>query len=119
MTPTHDYLNALPTKEDCSEAGPACHIVHQEVDTVKKSPKIFQAKPSFSRFPRGGIFSHSMYDLRSCHLRLTLGLPLYAYTYVIRTERRARSGHPIQYLTNMSHGQNLSSTSGEPVFVVQ
>jgi hypothetical protein len=61
MTPTYASLNALPTKEDCSEAGSACHIVHQEVDTVKKSPKIFQTKPSFSRFTRGEIFSHSVY----------------------------------------------------------
>jgi hypothetical protein len=30
-----------------------------------------------------------------------------------------RSGHPVQYLHNMSHGQNLSSTAGEPEFVAQ
>jgi hypothetical protein len=35
------------------------------------------------------------------HLKLTLGL---------------RPGH-VQYLNNMIHGQNLSSTSGEPEFV--
>jgi hypothetical protein len=61
LTPTYASLNALPTKEDCSEAGSARHIVHKEVDTLKKSPKIFQTKPSFSRFTRGGIFSHSFY----------------------------------------------------------
>jgi hypothetical protein len=41
MTPAYDYLNALPTKKDCSEAGSTCHIVHQEVDTVKKIPQNF------------------------------------------------------------------------------
>jgi hypothetical protein len=30
-----------------------------------------------------------------------------------------RSGHPVQYLNNLSLGQNLSSTSGEPEFVAQ
>ncbi len=30
-----------------------------------------------------------------------------------------RSGHLVQYLNNMSHGQNLSSTSGEPEFLAQ
>jgi hypothetical protein len=29
------------------------------------------------------------------------------------------SGHPVQYLNNMGHGQNLSSTSGESEFVAQ
>ncbi len=28
-----------------------------------------------------------------------------------------RSGRPVQYLNNMIHGQNLSSTSGEPELV--
>jgi hypothetical protein len=30
-----------------------------------------------------------------------------------------RSGRPVQYLNNMSHGQNLRSTSDEPEFIVQ
>jgi hypothetical protein len=30
-----------------------------------------------------------------------------------------RSGHPVQYLNNVSHGVNLGSTSGEPEFVAQ
>jgi hypothetical protein len=29
------------------------------------------------------------------------------------------SGQPVQYLNNMSHGQNLSLTSGESEFVAQ
>ncbi len=29
-----------------------------------------------------------------------------------------RSGHPVPYLDNISHGQNLSSTSGELEFVI-
>jgi hypothetical protein len=28
-------------------------------------------------------------------------------------------GHPVQYLKNLSHGQNRSSTSGEPEFVAR
>ncbi len=46
MTPTYAYLNALPTKEDCSEAGSACHIVHQEVDTIKNPPKFSKPNPA-------------------------------------------------------------------------
>ena len=33
--------------------------------------------------------------------------------------KELRSGHPDQCLNNMTHGQNLSSTSGEPEFVAQ
>ncbi len=36
-----------------------------------------------------------------------------------RDREELRSGHPVQYLHNISHGQNLSSSSGEPEFVVQ
>jgi hypothetical protein len=39
--------------------------------------------------------------------------------HVIGTERRAKIRQPVQYLNNISHGQNLSSTSGEPEFVAQ
>jgi hypothetical protein len=41
MAPTYAYLNALPTKQDCSEAGSARHIVHQKVDAIKKIPQNF------------------------------------------------------------------------------
>jgi hypothetical protein len=34
-------------------------------------------------------------------------------------EKISDQGHPVQYLNNMSHGQNLSSTSVEPAFVTQ
>jgi hypothetical protein len=30
-----------------------------------------------------------------------------------------RTGHPVQYLNKISHGQNLNSPSGEPEFVAQ
>jgi hypothetical protein len=63
-------------------------------------------------FSRVKIFSHSVYvlvfNLRSCHLRLTVSRALYAYKY--------RSGHPVQYLDNVSHGQKLSLTSGQLEF---
>jgi hypothetical protein len=31
-----------------------------------------------------------------------------------REKSSGQATHPVQYLNNMSHGQNLSSTSGEP-----
>jgi hypothetical protein len=34
-------------------------------------------------------------------------------------EKGSDQGHPVQYLNNMSYGQNLSSTSVEPEFVTQ
>jgi hypothetical protein len=36
-----------------------------------------------------------------------------------RDREQLRSDHPVQNLYNISHGQNLSSSSGEPEFVVQ
>jgi hypothetical protein len=39
--------------------------------------------------------------------------------YVLYTVHIIESGRPAQYLNNMSHGQNLRSTSGEPEFVAQ
>jgi hypothetical protein len=50
MTPAYAYLNALPTKQDCSEAGSARHIVHQEVDAVKNPPKFSKPNPASQDF---------------------------------------------------------------------
>jgi hypothetical protein len=50
-------------------------------------------------------------NLKSCHLRLTLGRAPSMHTYNRDIEKS--SGH----MSNMSHGQILSSTSGEPEFL--
>jgi hypothetical protein len=67
-TPTYAYLNALPTKQDCSEAGSARHIVHQKVDAIKNPPKFSKPNPA-SQDPE--VLSPEA-DLRP--------RPLYAYT---------------------------------------
>jgi len=50
-----------------------------------------------------------VFNLRSCHLRLTLGRAPLCIHIMGHTEELS-SGHPVQSLNNMSHGQNLSST---------
>ncbi len=88
--------------------------------------------PSSSRSPAQEMSLHStvqrwnfksfyvrVFNLRSYHLRLTLGrAPLCTFTSPGQREV-LMLGHPVQYLNNMNHGQNLSSTSGGPEFVVQ
>jgi hypothetical protein len=60
-----------------------------------------------------------IFNLRSCHLRLALGRTPQCQ-HIIGTHREdLRLGLSVQYLNTMTHGQNLSSTSGEPEFVAQ
>ncbi len=67
---------------------------------------------------RGEIFYlfrvRVLFSFRSCHLRLTLGsAPLQDI------EKSLGQATEFNILNNMSNGQNLSSTSGEPEFVAQ
>jgi hypothetical protein len=60
---------------------------------------------------RGAIFRHfSAFHLRSCHLRLTLGRASLCIHITVKGQIAEYS--TVQYLDNMSHGQNLSLTSG-------
>jgi hypothetical protein len=52
------------------------------------------------------VILSAVFNLSSCHLRLIIG----------HAPHRESAG---SILNNMSHGQNLSSSSGEPEFVVQ
>jgi len=82
-------------------------VLHACIPPPLFCPKVF---PSYGEF-----FCHSMYvvfNLRSCHLRLTLGRPPpsmhSAHIYIVGREiiigrytEELRSGHPVQYLNNM------------------
>jgi hypothetical protein len=62
------------------------------------------------------LFSVRAFNPRSCHPRLTLGLASLC-CHIKEQREELRSGHPVQYWNNMSHGQNLSSASGKLEFV--
>ncbi len=53
-------------------------------------------------------FCVRVWNLRSCHLRLTLGSAPLCTVYTHRED--LRSGLPVQYLNNMIYGQNLRWT---------
>jgi hypothetical protein len=65
------------------------------------------------------ILCTCIYNLRSCHLRLTLGHASLC-KHIIGTERRAQVKPPSSIFEQYEyHGQNLSSISGKPGFVAQ
>ncbi len=57
------------------------------------------------------ILCTCVFNLRSCHLRLTLDrAPLCINIIGTYSREEINSGHPVHYWNNMSHGQNLSLT---------